>query len=106
MANQVTNFVQLTTAFQSVAAVPPGVTYALKLIHLTNTTNAPRTVQVCYVPATDTPTQSNALLWDFSIPANDFLEFGEGDVLSAGSSIRAKASANTALNLKFSAQAV
>lgn len=72
------------------------------MLHLVNTTAGPITVQVCLVPAGGTPTQANALLWDFSIPANDFIQCSDGLLMNPGESIQALASAGASVNLQFS----
>lgn len=62
-------------------------------LHLTNTTNTSKTVRVCSVPSGDAAAASNALVWDFTLDGNDFLEFGEGTMLAPGATIQASAQA-------------
>lgn len=91
----------LSGAFQTVVSANP-VGIRVCVIHLVNTTGAPVTVQVCVVPHGGTPSVANALLYDYSIPANDFLQFDEGDFLSPNSTLQALASAGNSVNLRFS----
>jgi hypothetical protein len=71
-------------------------------IHLSNTTNAAVTIDLCLCASPDPPTAANALLWQFSLGANDFLEFGEGLWLPPGSSLQGGASAGSAIALFLS----
>lgn len=83
-----------------------GVTYQRRLtvavIHLANTTNADLTVRVSIYPDGGTPTNANALLWDFIVPKYDFLEFGEGLILLSKWSLAALASAGNSVTLTLS----
>jgi len=66
-------------------------------IHLVNATAVAVTVQFCIVPAGGAAAATNALLWNFSIPANDFIEFGEGLRLGPGGLVRGSAGAGNAI---------
>jgi hypothetical protein len=93
---------QLTTGFQTVYTVPAVTVFTCAVIHIANTTASPITVEICLVPSAGSPTAANALAWDFSIAANDFIEFAKGDIWPAQSTLQAKASAGTSAVLKLS----
>lgn len=82
------------------------VTYQTRLtvavIHLANTTGADVTVRISLYPDGGAPTNANALLWDFIVPKNDFLEFGEGLILLSKVSLAALASAGNSVTLTLS----
>lgn len=99
----VTTQVTLTTGFQSVTAVNPFGFLVISRIHICNTSSSSVTVQVCFVPQGQSPSQSNAALWNFSIAGNDFLEWGKDEFLPAGTVIWALASSSNAVNLFLSA---
>lgn len=92
---------ELTGTFQTVYTVPAVTKFTCAIIHIANTTSSAKTVQVCIVPSAGSPTAANALLWDFSIAANDFIEFGKGDIWLADATLQAKASASSAVVLKL-----
>lgn len=69
-------------------------------IHITNTTNGAVTIELCVVPTGGTASTANALLWDHSIAANDFLEFGWSTRVPPLGTIKAKGSANNALMIQ------
>lgn len=89
----------LTSGFQTALTVYDAFVLTLKMVHLVNTSAVPVTVQLCYVPKGGVPAADNAALWDYSIPAHDFLEFGEGHQLDPGTTIQALASADNVVNL-------
>ena len=93
---------ELTTSFQTVYTVPAATVFTCAVIHIVNTTSSAKTVQVCIVPSGGSPLASNALLYDFSIAANDFIEFAKGDIWAAQSTLQAKASAGSAVVIKLS----
>ena len=72
------------------------------MLHLVNTTGAAATVRVCIVPPNSVPGQENSLMWDFNIPANDMIEFGDGYWLSTQTSIIALCGTEGAVNLHWS----
>ena len=71
----------------------------LSVIHIANVTAGAVTVQLCAVPAGGAVGVGSALLWAFSIPANDFVELGEGLVLLSGWTIQGLASAPNAITV-------
>jgi hypothetical protein len=73
-------------------------------IHLANTTGGAITVRICTVLPGGTPTQANALLWDYSIAANAYVEFGKDLVLLWGVSLQASASVGASVTLTFAGQ--
>lgn len=95
----ISQFLTLTGAFQSVYAVNTYRWFTVKNIHLDNTSANPVTVQVCFVFKGASPIQGNSALWGFSIPANDFIEWGEGQRLPPGASVQALASTGGVINM-------
>lgn len=87
----------LTDAFSQIHAVNFQRTLTVRMIHLVNLTAGAVAVTVCFVPPGETAVAGTAILWDFSIPANDFIEFGEGFVLPSSWTIQAKAGANNSI---------
>ncbi len=94
--------VELTAAFQTIYTVPASTSFTAAVLHLVNASGAAKTVDVCLVPAAGSPLQANAILWQFSIGANDFVELAKGDIWPTGSTLQARASAGTSVNLKLS----
>jgi len=90
----------LTSAFQVVLVSYPVGMFRVDIVHLSNVTPAAHTVQVCYVPSGGVPAVGNAVLWDFNVPANDFIEFGEGDYLTPLTTIWALASVDDSINMR------
>lgn len=63
----------------------------IRNLHLTNAGAVEAKVKVAITP-TGVPFQASAaLLWDFAIPGNDFIEFGEGLLVPPGSTLQAAA---------------
>lgn len=93
---------QLTTSFQVIHTVPSELSLNLSSILIVNTDVAQRTVKVCFVAPGTSPIQSNAILWDYPIAPNDFIEIGSGQIIPAQYSIQASASASTAVNIRIS----
>jgi 2-keto-4-pentenoate hydratase len=74
------------------------------MLHICNVTGSAQTLRLCLVPNGGTPTSANAILWDFSIAANDVQELLKGDIWQDGSgtaTLQAQASANTSVNIKL-----
>lgn len=66
-------------------------------IHLANVSASAQTVQLCLVPVGATANAANALMYNFSIPANDFLEIGNGLRLGPSGLVRGQANAANAI---------
>lgn len=98
----ITRQVALTAAFQTLYTVSSARALRIGVMHLANVSGAAVTASVCAVAKAGSPAAGNALLWNFSVPANDFIEFGEGLLLPAESSLRAMATAPGAMNLFLS----
>jgi hypothetical protein len=92
----------LTGAFVPVHTVYKDRLLEVTCIHIANCGATPATVRVCVVPSSGTAQQANALLWDFAIPANDFIEMSDGLLLDRGSSLQALTSAPATVNLFLS----
>lgn len=93
---------ELTNVFQTVYTARGNRRMRVTLIHLVNCANASRTVRVCLVDPGAVAAQANAILWDYVVPANDFIEFGEGQLLVPLMTVQALASVNNSVNLHIS----
>ena len=91
----------LLTSFAVLYTVPAATKAVVALLRLVNTSGAAVTVRLCVVPSAGSPAVGNALLWDFSVAANDFIDMGRGLSLPAEASVRALASADSVVNLKL-----
>lgn len=60
----------------------------LSNIHISNTSGSAVTVSIFFVPSGASPAVGNAGVYSFSVPANDFIEFGEGQKLPPKASIQ------------------
>lgn len=94
--------IAVSPTFTTVYTVPSATKFTVSMLHLCNTTSSPVTVRVCVVPNAGSPTAANAVMWDFSVAANDILELFKGDIWGAGVTLQANASAGTAVNIKLS----
>jgi hypothetical protein len=92
---------ELTAAFTTLYTVPGATKFTVGQLHLVNASPSAKTVRVCVVPSAGSPLQSNAILWDFSIAANDFIELAKGDIWDTGVTLQALASAGTSVNVKL-----
>ena len=88
-------------SFSDIYTPGGGVTFTTGVIHIANTHTAAVTLELC-IDDGGGDVQTNALLWDISIPANDFIEFGQGIILAAGSSLSAKASVTDKIIINLS----
>lgn len=93
---------QLTGSFATIYTVPGATQFTVTMLHLVNTSGVVVTVRICLVPSAGSPTQSNALFWDFSLAANDVLEVLKGDIWAAGSTLQALAGTTAVINIKLS----
>jgi hypothetical protein len=90
---------QLGIAFSAIYTVNLGRQFTASCIHICNTTGGAVTVQLTAAGPSVVPGAANALLWSFSIPANDFLEFGEGLILFSQWTVSGLASSPTAITV-------
>lgn len=97
----INELLSLTNTFQSLHAVGFGWTHTVKSIHAVNVTAGAVTLSICVCKSGASPSAANALLWQYSIPANDFIEFGENVILTA-CEIKAAASQNNGITLFLS----
>lgn len=98
----VSKFLQLTDAFQTVHTVGPQDRLTVERLFITNTSNGAKTVQVCFVPKTTpatSPTAANALLWDYSLNANTYVDIELSYILSPDYTVQALASASNVVNV-------
>jgi hypothetical protein len=93
---------QLGTAFAIIHTVYNVRNLRVTMLHLVNTTAGAVTVQVCAVPPGGSPDITNALMWNFSIPANDLIEIADGLIMEASSTLQALAGAGGSITLQFS----
>jgi hypothetical protein len=75
----------------------------IRKILLANTTAGAVTVQLCFVIQGTSPSQGNAVLWNYSVPANTFVELGADQKLPPGTAVQALAGSANAVNLFLSA---
>ncbi len=95
---------QLTTSMSTLYTLPSSTNFTVTMLHICNVTGSAATVRLCLVPNGGSPTAANAILWDFSIAANDVQELLKGDIWIDGAgpaTIQAQASANTSINIKL-----
>lgn len=93
---------KLVTSYANIYTVQPNYWSKVTMLHLVNTTGVAATVTVCSVAPGGTASQDNALMWDFSIPANDMIEFGDGYWMASLWSLIAKCSVDGAINMMWS----
>lgn len=96
---KISAFTSLTVAPQTVHTVFAERKLTIEMIHLVNVTGAAATIQLHYVPPSGVAAVTNAALYDFSIPANDFIELGEGQILFESYSIIGTCSVDNAINI-------
>jgi len=89
----------LTIAEQLVYVVSQHVKLTIKLLRLSNVTGSAVTVRLYFAPPNGTGATTNAVLYDFSIAANEFIEFGEGQILYDSFVIRGSCSVDNAVNV-------
>lgn len=94
----------LTGVFQTVHQVYKDRWLKVTMIHLCNTDAAAATVRLCIVPNGGTAVQTNAFLWDFSIPAHDMIEVGDGLLLAPSTLIQALSGSVGVVNLFVSGE--
>lgn len=102
MPTKVSAPLQLTGAFQVVHTVDSHRWLTIDVVHLVNTSAAAVNIRLCYAPPATAPAVGNAELWDFSLGANTFLEFGEASVLFPNWVIWAMASSPNVVNIRVS----
>jgi len=99
----VTSQITLSGSFQTVYQNISFSFLFINRIHICNTSASPVTVQICFVPQSGSPGQSNAALWNFTVAANDFIEWGKDEILPQGTTISALASTASVVNVFLSA---
>lgn len=92
----------LTDAFATVFEAVKGPRRVVAMVHLANVSGSAVLVSVCECPTGVVADVGNAMIWEYSIPANDFFEFGEGVFVNVGNRIQAKCSVSGAANIKLS----
>jgi len=92
----------LTDAFAVVHTVYLNRSLMVAAIHLTNISAAAKKVRLCFVPPGGTPTAANAILWDFSVDANDIFEFGQDILIPSEYTVQAMADVTDAVIVYFS----
>jgi hypothetical protein len=92
----------LTGSFQAAYTASNERVFVSSRIVVANTNNAAVTVRLCYVPFTSPVTaagQTNARMWDHSIPANTEVELKSGEMIPRAGSIQASAGTANVVNL-------
>lgn len=64
----------------------------VKNLHVNNAGNTPVNVWLCVVKPGNNPTEGNALLWNYTLSGNNFVETGKDAIVSPCKMIQAKAS--------------
>lgn len=95
-------FANLTIAEQTVHEVFSERKLTVSMIHIVNVTAGAVGVYMYFVPPAGAAEASNAALYNFSIPANDFIELGEGQILKSSVAIIASCSVDNAINIAVS----
>lgn len=93
---------QLTDSFQTVYTVGKQDRTTVKRVFLTNTANANRTVQVCFIPPETpaiSPSEEYALLWDFTVDANTYANIELEYELGPGYTVQALADVTDVVNI-------
>jgi len=96
---KISAFTSLTVAPQTIHTVFAQRKLTVKMIHLVNVTGAAATLQLHFVPPGGVAAAANAALYDFSIPANDFIELGEGQILFESYAVIGTCSVDNAINV-------
>jgi len=92
----------LTDAFQTVHTIYLNRNLTVAAIHVTNISAAAKKVRLCFVPPGNIPNAANAILWDFSVPANDFEELGQEILIPSEYTVQAMAEVASAVIVYFS----
>ena len=100
MATKIAAQLQLTGAFGVIHTVDSHRWLTIDRILITNVSNGAKTVELCFVPPAETATSDNAVLWDYSINANSFVEIGEKQMLEPNWTIQGLASSVSSINVR------
>jgi len=99
---RISSLVQLGVAPTGIYIVGIQRRLVVSLIHIANLTGGAVTVTLYVLPAATAPAPQYAILYGFSVPANDFIELFEGGILLDGWSFNGLASAPNAINVMVS----
>jgi hypothetical protein len=94
--------VAVPTATGTLFTVNAGFQYTLNDIEICNTSSSPQTFTIYLVPSGGTASAANALFYNASIPANTTVQWTGSQILGAGASMQAVASA-TSVSIMVSA---
>jgi hypothetical protein len=83
----------LTTSYATIYTVPANTRTFVKDLDIVNTTSASIGIYVSLVPSGGTAGTSNALFYNTPLPLNTIVQWAGSQVLNAGDTIQAKASA-------------
>lgn len=92
----------LSDAFQVAHTVYLNRNLTVAAIHVTNISAAAKKVRLCFVPPGNIPNAANAILWDFTVDANDIYEFGQELLILSEYTVQAMAEVDSAVILYFS----
>lgn len=73
-------------------------------IHLCNITAVDATVSVAICESGEAPSSSLALLYQFTLAGNEFLEFGEGILIPPSATLYAAAGAINSINIRLNGE--
>lgn len=90
---------QLGAAFAVIHTVGYQAQLTVTLIHIVNTTANAATIRLCVHAEGAAAAAGNAVLWDYSIPANDFIEIADGMILYSRWAIEARTGTAGAITL-------
>lgn len=83
----------LTTSYATIYTTPVNTRTYVKDLDFCNTGSSPVQIYVHLVPAAGTAGTSNALLYNVQVPAYSTLQWCGSQIISAGATLQAKASA-------------
>lgn len=73
-------------------------------IHLCNVTAVDATVSVAICESGEAPSSTLALLYQFTLAGNEFIEFGEGILIPPSGTLYAAAGAINSINIRLSGE--
>ena len=92
----------LTNSIVTIYTVPNDRNFTVSMMQLCNTSGNHVTLNLCVVPPGQAHSQTYAVLWDFTMAANDALRLLQGDIWKEGSKLTAVAGTGGVLNLRLS----
>lgn len=94
--------VVLTTSIATLYTVPNDKNFTVSMLQICNTSGNHVTVNLCVVPPGAAHSQAYAVLWDFTVAANDALRLLQGDIWKEGAKLTGVAGTAGVLNVRLS----